>query len=520
MIDMSAWEEEPADVVDDLHLDPRNVRLDFDQDQEVPEPDIIQDLVRNEKILSLIEAISQIGYLTHEIPIVVFRDGQMVVVEGNRRVAALKLIQNPYLALEYQARVSKIVRAIPDRDSLKKIMVKIAPNQDDADQLIAALHTSNPRRPWTPTRQAAFFQAQVDAGKTIEQLLVQYPTIDVKEFVVRSQILELFRAVKYSDPELADYVTGRRFPVSTLARLYENDAFLDLAQIKVSRDRTKVRIAGSSAQFARLAEKIIGDIRRKRINTRILNTARSETYIEYMDELREFLDSIDAAQRRQTGAGTGDTGAGTGDSEESGRPARAGEPGGDTRGSTSSAAGNGSRSDARKDDPQGDDQDSESGQEAGTSKPGRKLRIFLDTENLEVPSTFPRPIHVIFDELSTINIGRFPNATLDLLRTFLEKTIKAYAESINEDIRDTSNPSRYVYMADALKWLENHVKNTRNRAFVQVISKIRSGKLSGYVSSMDHLNAINHNHHISASTEDVRESWNAMKGLVGFLFKP
>jgi hypothetical protein len=107
-----------------------------------------------------------------------------------------------------------------------------------------------------------------------------------------------------------------------------------------------------------------------------------------------------------------------------------------------------------------------------------------------------------------------------LLRSFLEKAIKAYAERLGEDIRDPKQPNKYVFLADALLWLENHFKGTSNRAYVQVVIKIRTGKLNGYVPSMDHLNAINHNHHIMASTADVRESWSTMKSLMTFLLKP
>ena len=104
-----------------------------------------------------------------------------------------------------------------------------------------------------PARQAAFFQAQVDAGKTVGELLEQYPTIDVKEFVVRSRVLELFQSVRYNDPDLKNYILKRRFPVSILARLYEYDKFQELAQIEVNQDKARV-IKGSKQQFAILAE--------------------------------------------------------------------------------------------------------------------------------------------------------------------------------------------------------------------------------------------------------------------------
>ena len=52
MIDMSTWDEVVVDVVNDLHLDPRNVRLDIPDG--VPESDIIQALLTNEKAMHLV----------------------------------------------------------------------------------------------------------------------------------------------------------------------------------------------------------------------------------------------------------------------------------------------------------------------------------------------------------------------------------------------------------------------------------------------------------------------------------
>ena len=107
MIDMSTWEELTIDVVSGVYLDPHNVRLDLADD--VPESDIVQDLFANEKALNLVEGIAKVGLLTHEVPIVVERANQLIVVEGNRRVAALKAIQNPYLAPEHQSRITRLL---------------------------------------------------------------------------------------------------------------------------------------------------------------------------------------------------------------------------------------------------------------------------------------------------------------------------------------------------------------------------------------------------------------------------
>ncbi len=497
MIDMSAWDEMVVDVVNDLHLDPRNVRLDIPDG--VPESDIVQDLFTNEKALNLVEGIAKVGLLTHEVPIVVERDGQLIVVEGNRRVAALKAIQNPYLAPDHQARISKFAQLVPSREALRRITVKKAPSQDDADQLIAALHTGNQRVAWTPARQAAFFQAQLDAGKSPDHLIAQYPTVDVRKFITRSRILELFRNVSYDDPSLGDYARKRRFPVSTLARLYENDKFLDLVGIQVKNGTGEVSLRSSAASFKRVAKKIVSDIRDGKINTRSLNKTSSDRYVEYMDELRDLLNEQHPEESTFTDEQPGDAST----SQSNARQGSGGNRTDEGAGSTGSGEGQ-------------SNEPSDTGRDK--AKPFPKKRNYLNTENLAVPSTFPASIHEIVKELSAINIQRFPNATLDLLRTFLEKTIKAYAEALGEDIRKGSNDKGFVFLSNCLVWLEDHFRTTGMTALIQPVQKIRDGRY-GFVGSKVHLDATNHNHHIFATPDDVRESWATIEGIMKAVLK-
>ena len=494
MINMATWEELTVDIVNGVRLDPRNVRLDIPEG--VPESDIVQDLFTNERALNLVEGITKVGLLTHEVPIVVERDGTLIVVEGNRRVAALKAIQNPYLAPDHQARISKLAQSIESRDELRHITVKKAPTQDDADQLIAALHTGNQRVAWSPARQAAFFQAQLDGGKTAEQLVAQYPTIDVRKFITRSKILGLFRGVSFTDPSLHDYVNRRRFPVSTLARLYENDKFLQLAGIEIDSETGNVDLRSTRALFERLATKIVSDIRDGIINTRVLNRTTGERYVAYMDELRDLLKEYEDSAADHGAFHESSSNAGTGGS---GR--QEAEP-----------------SDENHDDHQ---KSSDSGSDAGSdeAKPFPRNWKYLSTDNLTVPRTFPASIHEIVKELSAINIQRFPNATLDLLRTFLEKTIKAHAEVLGEDIKKGSSEQGFVYLSNCLVWLEEHFKTTGQTAFIQPVQKIRGGRY-GFVGSKAHLDATNHNHHIFATPDDVSECWATIEGVMKAVLKP
>jgi hypothetical protein len=482
-----------VDVLDDVDLDPRNVRLDIPA--AAPQPDVIADLFKNEKALDLVEGIVKVGYLTHEVPIVVTRDGRLVVAEGNRRLAALKAIQNPYLVPEFQARISALVANMPqaDRDALKTVEVKYAPDQAEADELIAALHTSNPRVPWSPTRQAAFFQAQIDAGRTLKQLRASYPTVEVEKYVWRSAILRKFQAVKYSTPDLSDYVRSKGFSISTLARIYEAKEFIEFAGLVLDAQGT-LKCKLTAKQFTIIAEIIAAGMKAEDITTRSVNRVTSPRFRSLMDELKAAVTSGSSGATSSSPDATATSG-GSGSSSTG----FSGSAGGATTGSSGTAPGTGTAG-------------------GSTAKPSAKPKKSptLDVASVAVPTGFPPSIGRIFGELSTIYIDKYPNAALDLLRTTLEKSIKSFAEAKNVDIKKQgTNTQGYVYLKNCLDWLLEWVKANGPKAQVQVVQKLQGAKINtvGYGSSKDHLDAINHNHHIFATGDEVRDAWDAMQSL-------
>ncbi|QHY96694.1 hypothetical protein SSPS47_16430 [Streptomyces sp. S4.7] len=515
MIDMSAWEEINVDVVDELYLDPKNVRIDLQGT--LLEADIVQDLFHNEKALTLVESICKVGLLTHEVPIALKREGQLVVVEGNRRIAALKAMQNPFLAPEYQARIKRATQNV-SLDAFRRISVKLAPNQDDANQLIAAIHTGNQRVGWSPARQSAFFQAQIDAGKSPEYLISHYPTVEVKKFIIRSRILKLFRDAKYQDPQLADYVDTRNFPVSVLARLYAYEEFLLLAQIRVNEQTASVELGSTDEQFATIAEKVVGDIKNKNINTRTLNSTKSQSYIDYMNELRNLVTSggiipkeappIIRSPQPTTGVSQSTINAPVSSPTQPPLPAAG------TSATPTSKSQSSPQPSLGTNTPQTKPNAPQKEKEPGPN--------YLNFSQIKIDPSYPPSIRKICEELAVINVKKFPNATLDLIRTFLEKSIKAYAEKLNVDLKAHAGKQAggYVQLGNCLNWLEEYVKSTKKTPFIQVIQKIRGNKIGGYIPTIDHMNAINHNHHVFATPDEVKACWDGMEGLIRMVLKP
>ncbi|MCR9206045.1 MAG: ParB N-terminal domain-containing protein [Halobacteriovoraceae bacterium] len=83
--------------VDDLLLDDENPRLPQDISSEV---DILEFICTNYAVEELVEAIGENGYFAGE-PLIVIKnpngDNNYIVVEGNRRLSALKVLNNPEL---------------------------------------------------------------------------------------------------------------------------------------------------------------------------------------------------------------------------------------------------------------------------------------------------------------------------------------------------------------------------------------------------------------------------------------
>jgi hypothetical protein len=377
--------------------------------------------------------------------------------------------------------------------TLAKIRVLIAPDQDSADQLIAAIHTSNLRRPWGPARQAAFFQAQIDAGRTLEELVPRYPTIDVPSFVLRAHMVNAFKAVKYADPELTDFLGTARWTraFSTLDRIFESRAFRDLTGFDLDR-KGQLKQKVSKKAFGAMATIIVRGIAEGDLNTRTLNSVDSVRFKELIAELSAATKGK-APTERAAGSATQSSGEHRSeDVNADGGPEQSVATGGEK------AAG---------------------GSERGSVATRRK-QYAIGAGALVVPDAYPYAVKALLTELSKISVRAFPNMTYLGLRAALEKSIKAYAEARGVEIRDTHNSNGFVQLSHALDWLLEDVKANGPAKLRQPIERVRTGKLTEYAHTKDALNAVNHNHTFEVTAEEAVGMWNAIEQIMKHLMKP
>ena len=139
--------------VDSLHFDHDNPRLaEYGIKLTTKEPEILRILWEAMDVLELVQSIAASGYFHHEPLIVAKEKGGNVVIEGNRRLAALKVLLNPSIAKEYGWELPKISEA--DRKRLEEVPA-IVSDREDSWRYLGFKHVNGPAK-WTSYAKAKY----------------------------------------------------------------------------------------------------------------------------------------------------------------------------------------------------------------------------------------------------------------------------------------------------------------------------------------------------------------------------
>ncbi len=164
--------------VERLRLDRENPRL-FGQAEDASDESIIARLYRSAELDELLQSISTNGYLDIE-PLVVMcasQDGELIVLEGNRRLATLRLLREPDLvdkiASSENTRIT--VPEINDelRSTLDQVSVYLVADRKRARAFIGFKHINGPAK-WDAYAKARFaanwYRTGRDDGVGLEQI--------------------------------------------------------------------------------------------------------------------------------------------------------------------------------------------------------------------------------------------------------------------------------------------------------------------------------------------------------------
>lgn len=154
-IDYSTWETFEYSL-STLQLDLNNPRINY-QGKALNQTQIIEYLIENEDVYKLAKKISEEGYYIGEEPIICIENNKKIVLEGNRRTAALKILQDPkkYLPTSRANILTKNIIA-NDFPIDKKLKCHIAPNRLLANPIIYSRHRGDALKRWQTGNQYAF----------------------------------------------------------------------------------------------------------------------------------------------------------------------------------------------------------------------------------------------------------------------------------------------------------------------------------------------------------------------------
>lgn len=169
----------------ELHLDPENPRLPA-KVRGADEPELIEYMARHYNAITIAESIARFGYFPSE-PMVAMKISGLKglrVIEGNRRLAALKGLADP----EVRKSLPSPARWKRAADRAKKNLparfpVLIASQWDDAAPLIGFRHISGITE-WEPFQKASFIARLVDdESRSFEEIA---ELVGEKESTVRT----------------------------------------------------------------------------------------------------------------------------------------------------------------------------------------------------------------------------------------------------------------------------------------------------------------------------------------------
>lgn len=291
----NSWPTNPKSVAS-LQLDPKNPRLGRETSARAPR-EIIQYLFEHDKVLEVAQSIVQRGFFANEPLLAVKEDESFVVVEGNRRLAALKALREPGL-LEgaVRRRIELLARQIGDPADIQSVPVTLAPSRRATDRLIAGRHVGTPVLAWQAENRASFILDKLSEGYSNDQLRDQlgFTASDIQAARQTRAIADMARSLELPTEIKAKLDNPRAKLFTTLERVFDSTVGRDLLMVKPDPDHG-LRGTTAKAEFKRILTRLVSDIALGKQSSRSLNTN---------DQIRDYFKSWEPKERPKRKHGT------------------------------------------------------------------------------------------------------------------------------------------------------------------------------------------------------------------------
>ena len=270
-IDYSSWQRIPLSVAN-LRLDKFNPRIPSYVVTRTTR-DILAYLFESEKIDVLADKIVGKGFISHD-PIYVVKEGDgYVVVEGNRRVSALKCLLDPSLAPSTaKKRKMDLLKNKMGSDVIEKIDVFVAPSRRDVENVLFELHAEG-KLQWNRQQKNKFIAGiGIDSGESISSIAERF-NVNISDIQdsVQEYMLERYFTEIGLPTDIEDKALKTKFNISTMSRLVNNSNFRDATGFTINEN--KIITTCSKDKFDHLLRTFVIDIINKKVDSRKLNKA-------------------------------------------------------------------------------------------------------------------------------------------------------------------------------------------------------------------------------------------------------
>lgn len=283
-MDYSTWKEKQL-LVTNILLDPLNPRIP-PTDEQLDQNSLIAELVNHDKVYELARNIANNGYYPAESIIVAKENNKTIVIEGNRRMAALKLLVAPEAAPADLIPKFRALSNKTDINKIKTVKVVFAPNRQAVAPLLMSKHTKPQVESWKPLMKGRFYHGLLQTGITVKDLSQEY-NVSVSDIISFLRLYKMYRIACTLDlpNDVANIVRNpREFNATTISRFYSHNVALDFLGISFD---TGDGIVGNidEAEFKKGYKKLITDITTGKVISRTID--KSEDVKEYLATFSE-----------------------------------------------------------------------------------------------------------------------------------------------------------------------------------------------------------------------------------------
>jgi len=479
--------------VTSINLDKRNLRIAWMDDSHIGQSTLIKVFWEDYNVREIVKSIEVCGFFKHEVIVVVKdfeQEGRYIVVEGNRRLAALKIIQNPdfgFIQPVYKKWLTDVSTKI--KKDIEIIPVFIAPSWESCLPAMIQKHASEDHSSWKPLMQDHLYWRYLHENSKID-INVAAAHFNMKpskfnEYVRRYNLFRLIRGVDGLSSEVQNIANNARdIPITTFERLVKVKKISEHLNLS---DNWTLDKEKEIAFFNDAMRDIITDIIGKKETSRSLNTN---------SEIEQYFFRYNPKPSPKPAPHSA--------SSPTGDKSTASNPETDGKNTSGNETGNG----------------------ANVKKPGatRETKSIMRTRipfNLKNASA----LREIYDELYKLNVESNPNASVALFRVFLDKATRKLMErhglkKCPVKIKGEWKEKRFTEanFSECLHYLTQHsdVGYIPDPAMAALRLFINSNQ------SKNCLNGINqliHNHEITYTPEEAKALWPQLETYVRVLLK-